>query len=168
MININKQTDGSIVFATVFARWHQCAHRGGHIGATWWIRLNLCFLQHTRVHSPNGKSISSAISAQLTAKVPILYNGGPFSAKLLLVGGSGPLSISWFLVADRPHNTNCITIGSAIFTQVTTVCPYTLQWAPLSPKIAPSHGGSGPHVRHDSLDPSEPTDQTASRSVQPF
>jgi len=37
-------------------------------------------------------------------------------------------------------------------------------------KIAPSHRGSGldPHVRHDSLDPSEPTDQMASLSVQPF
>ena len=105
------QTDVSIVFA----RWCQCAHMGGHIGATWQIQLNLCFLQHTRVHSPNGKSICSAISAQLTAE-----------------------------------------------------SPYTLQWAPLSPKIAPSHGGSGPHVRHDSLDPPEFTSQTTFRSVQPF
>jgi len=24
----------------VFARWRQCAHMGGHIGATWRIRLN--------------------------------------------------------------------------------------------------------------------------------
>jgi len=28
---------------------------------------------------------------------------------------------------------------------------YTLQWAPLSPKIASCHGGSGPHLTHDSL-----------------
>jgi len=41
------QTDSSIVFA----RWRQCARRGGHIGATWRIRLNVCFLQYTRVHS---------------------------------------------------------------------------------------------------------------------
>jgi len=36
------------------------------------------------------------------------------------------------------------------------------------PKIAPSHGGSGAHLTRDSLGPSEPTTQTASRSVQPF
>ena len=30
------QTGGSIVFA----RWRQCAHMGGHIGATWRLRLN--------------------------------------------------------------------------------------------------------------------------------
>jgi len=29
------------------------------------------------------------------------------------------------------------------FAQKTAECSYTLQWAPLSPKIAPSHGGSG-------------------------
>jgi len=35
--------DGSIVFA----RWRQCALLCGHIGATWRIRLNLCFLWPT-------------------------------------------------------------------------------------------------------------------------
>jgi len=42
--------------------------------------------------------------------------------------------------------------------------PYRLQWAPPSPKIAPSHRGSG----HGSLGPPESSTQTASRSVQPF
>jgi len=37
------------------------------IGATWLIRWNLCFLQPTRVHNLNGKSIGSAIFAELTA-----------------------------------------------------------------------------------------------------
>ena len=105
------QTDGSVVFA----RWRQCAHMGGHIGATWRIRLNLCFLRPTRVHNPNDKSISSAVSANLTAE-----------------------------------------------------SPYTLQWVPLFPKIVPFHGESGPHLTHDSLGPSEPTNQTASLSIQPF
>jgi len=36
--------------------------------------------------------------------------------------------------------------GSAIFAQLTADSPYTLHWAPLSLKIAPSHGGSGPHL----------------------
>jgi len=41
-----------------------------HIGTTWQIRLNchLCFLRPTRVHNPNGKSISLAIFAQLMAE----------------------------------------------------------------------------------------------------
>jgi len=38
--------------------------------------IELCFLQPTRVHNPNVKSIGSAVSAQLTAtlspKLPIL------------------------------------------------------------------------------------------------
>jgi len=37
-----------------------------------------------------------------------------------------------------------------------------LQCALLSPKIAHSHGGSAPHLTHESLGPSEPTIQTAS------
>jgi len=97
------QTDGLIVFA----RWRQCAHMGGHIGATWRKRLN-----------PNGISIGSAVSAQLMAE-----------------------------------------------------CPYTLQWATLSPKLpllVGVGGGSGPHLIHYFLGQTEPTVQTESRSVQLF
>jgi len=36
------------------------------------------------------------------------------------------------------------SIGSAVFAQLAAKSPYTLQSATLSPKIAPSHGGSGP------------------------
>jgi len=41
---------------------------------------------------------------------------------------------------------------------------------PFNLKIAPSHGGPGPHLKlmHDSLGVSEPTTQTASRLNQPF
>jgi len=89
------QTHGSIVFA----RWRQCAHRGGHIGATWRIRLNLCFLQHTWVHSPNGKRSVQLFLHSSRQKVLILYNGGQFPPKLpLLVGGDGTpiyFMISW-------------------------------------------------------------------------
>jgi len=51
------QTDGSVVFA----RLRQCALPWRHIGTTWQIRLNLCFLRPTWVHNPNGKLIGSAI-----------------------------------------------------------------------------------------------------------
>ena len=43
-----------------------------------------------------------------------------------------------------------------------------MQWAPLSTRIAPSHGGSEPHVIHGSLSPPESRTQTATRSLQPF
>jgi len=40
------------------------------------------------------------------------------------------------------HNPNSISVGSAVFAQLTTKCPYSLQWAAPSPfKIAHSHGG---------------------------
>jgi len=39
---------------------------------------------------------------------------------------------------------------------------------PFPLKIASSHGESGPHLIHDFLDPSEPTDEMASRLVRPF
>jgi len=58
--------------------------------------------------------------------------------------------------------------GSAVLAQHTAESPYILQWAPISPKIAPSHGSLDHHLIHDSLVQSEPTIQTASRSVQPF
>jgi len=44
----------------------------------------------------------------------------------------------------------------------------SLQWAPLSSKIAHSHGDLDPHLIHDSLGPSDPINQTASLSVHPF
>jgi len=69
---------------------------------------------------------------------------------------------------SRVHNPNGKSIGPAVSAQLTAESPYTLQWAALSPKIAPYHGGSGAHVIHDSLGQSEPTIQMASWSVQLF
>jgi len=48
------------------------------------------------------------------------------------------------LSTSGPHNPNGISIGLAVFAQMTTECQYTLQWdAPLPLKIAAFHGGSG-------------------------
>jgi len=50
-----------------------------------------------------------------------------------------------FLGLPRTYIQNCISIGSAVFAQLTAECPYTLQWAASSPlKTAPLHWGSGP------------------------
>ena len=67
------------------------------------------------------------------------------------------LSNSWFLRpiwADKP---NGISVGSAVFAQMTAdgaECHYTLQWdAPFPLKIAPSRGEFGPNLIHGSLGP---------------
>ena len=75
-----------------------------------------------------------------------------------------------FLGDTRVHNPYGISISAAIFTQLMAECRYTLQWVTSFPtlKIAPSIGNLGPHLIHDYLGSSEPTTQTASRSVQPF
>jgi len=83
----------------------------------------------------------------------ILYNGDPFPKIVPSRGKIGTPSISRFLEADRAHNPNCITIGSAIFAQVTAECQYTLSWVPLSPNIDPSHVGSGPPSKTRFLGP---------------
>jgi len=52
---------------------------------------------------------------------------------------------------------------------MTAKCTYTLQCnATFPPKIAPSHGGSGPHLMYGSLGTPESSTQMTSQSVQPF
>ena len=56
-----------------------------------------------------------------------------------------------------------ISVGSAVFAEMTANCPYTLQWDVPSPSKLPlPMGGCG------SLDPPESSTQTASRSVHQF
>jgi len=119
-----------------------------HTSATWRIPLNLCILRPTRVHNPNGKSIGSALFAQLTAESAYTLQWAPLSTRIAPShGGSGPPSnmIPWAHGRPKPNGTS---IGSAVFAQVTAECPYTLQWfARFSLKTST---------------------QTATRSLQPF
>jgi len=137
-----RQTDGSIVFA----RWRQCALPSGHIGASpgesdwncahWRHLANMIELRLPSAHpSPQPKRQINRFSSR--QKVSILYNRRPFPPKLpLLMVGSGSLS-NWRLLRPvQTHNPNGITIGSAVFTQVTVECSYTLQWdAPFPSKL---------------------------------
>ena len=81
-------------------------------------------------------------------------------------------SNTWFLGSTRLSIPNGISLGSAVFAQLTAESPYTMQWATLSPKLPLPTGRSGPHLDsyliHGSLGPPESIMQTASRSVQPF
>ena len=73
---------------------------------------------------------------------------------------------SW---ATPVHIPNGISIDSAVFAQLTTEAPYTLQWAAhFSLRISLAHEGSEPHLIHASLGLPDSTTQTAYRSVQPF
>jgi len=125
-----------------------CAANGSvlrHTGVTWQIQLNLCFLgpPESTIHTAN--RLVQPFLHSSRQKVPILYNGGPFSPKLLLPTGIWTPSNLRFLGPVRAHNPNGITIGSAVFAQMTAMgCPFSL-------KIAPSHGGCGPHLIHGSL-----------------
>jgi len=74
-------------------------------------------------------------------KVHILYNRPPFLKHCPSHGGSGTPSNLWFLGPIRAHNPNGISIGSAVFAQMTAEFPCTLQWDAPFPKIAPSHRG---------------------------
>jgi len=58
-------------------------------------------------------------------------------AMATLLSTCGPPSSTWFLGHIRAHNPNGISIGSALFAQMTVECPYTLQWYTLSPKNCP-------------------------------
>jgi len=86
------------------------------------------------------------------------------------MGDLNPRLNTLFLRPIRAHNPNSIAIGSAVFVQMTTECPYTLQWdAPSGPQNYPFLWGDlDPHLMYDFLGPPESSTQTASRSVQTF
>ena len=93
-------------------------------------------------------------SAQQT--VSILHNGRPFRPTLPL-----PMEI---LQSIR----NSISISLPVCAQLEADSPYTLQLAPLSPKLRLPIGDLDPHLIHGSLVPPEFSTQKASRLVQPF
>jgi len=112
------QTDSSVVFD----RWRQCALPWGHIGATWRIRLNLCFIGPP---DSTAQTINWSVQPFLHRSphsVPIFYNGYFSPSKLpLLIGESGPPSNTWFLGPTQVLKPSGISIGSAVFAGLTAV-----------------------------------------------
>jgi len=89
---------------------------------------NSCFLGPTRVRTPNGIPIGSAVFAYAICssrkKVPIFYNGPPLPhpKKITPVhGGIWTPSNVWFLWHTGVHNQNGISIDSAVFARLTMV-----------------------------------------------
>jgi len=76
--------------------------------------MMLMVLEPVRVCTPNSISIGSAIFAQLTAEGPYTLQWTAPSPSTLSMGGSGPLSNSWFLWPTWVHVPNGICIGSAV------------------------------------------------------
>ena len=102
--------DGSMAFAL----WRQCA-----------LPPNAYFLGTTRVHNPNGISIGSAIFVQLTTECRRAFPGMFFPLKIVPSHGAiWTPSNTWFIEPTRVHNPNDISIGSAVFAQLTTEYPY--------------------------------------------
>jgi len=109
-----------------------------------WTPSNSWFLEPDQAHSQNSISIGSAVfTLQVSAECPCTLHWVPLSRKIAPSHrGSGPPSNTWFLGTIRAHKPNGISIGSAVFAQMTAECPYTLQWdAPFPLKIALSHEG---------------------------
>jgi len=108
----------------------------------------MCFLWPTWVHNTNGKLISSAVFAQLTAESPYALQWGPLPPQISpFPWGSGLPSNSWFLGPDQAHNLSGITIVSALPLPMADV---------------------DPHLIHSSLAPPESSAQMASWLAQPF
>jgi len=76
---------------------------------------------------------------------------------------------TWFLWPIQAHNPNGISIGLAVFVQMTAESHYTLQWdAPSPSKLPLLMGDLDPHLIHGSLGSLESSTRAASRLVQPF
>ena len=107
-----------------------------------------CFLGPIRITISDEVSIGSAIFAQFTAERPYtLAVWLPFPPQNCRFswGRSGPLSNAWLLGPIQAHNPKSIVINWAVFAQLTTEWPSTLQWvAPFPLEISASYGGSGP------------------------
>jgi len=77
---------------------------------------NTWFLGPIQAHNPNGILIGSAVFCTAHRRVSLYFTMGHSSpSKLpLCMGGSGPLSNTWFPGPTRFHNPNGISIGSAV------------------------------------------------------
>jgi len=81
-----------------------------------------------------------------------------------------PLLKTRFLGPIGAHRPNGISIGSAVFPQMTVECPYTLQWDTHSPpkNLPLPMGDLNPHLIRGPLGPPKSSTQTASHRFSRF
>jgi len=140
--NPNGNSINLVVFAQLMecrrAHWCHLTNRTElvHTGATWPIRLNMCFLGPTQTQTTN-QSVQPLLHSS-RQKVPYFTMGVPFPQNCPFpLGDLDPIkfAIPGPAVAHKP---NGISIGSAVFAQLTVECPYILQWdAPFLPQNCP-------------------------------
>jgi len=119
-------TKWSLVSATAELLLHSSRPCRRHVGATWRIRLNSCFLWPTRVHNPKRQIDRFSRFCTAHRSVPILYNGPPSPLKLAHSHeGMFTPSNKWFLGPNRILNPNGTLIGLAVFAGLTTVTDRT-------------------------------------------
>ena len=126
------------------------------------------FLGSTRRSTPNDILVGSAIFAQLPADSPYTLQWAPYFSKLPIpVGAMEPHLIHEYLgpCCMQAHNPNSIFIGSVIFAQFPQSYLYFTMGCSLTPEIAPSCWGCGPHLIRGSLGPPESSTQMTSRSI---
>jgi len=86
----------------------------------------------TQVQTPNSIAIGSAIFSLQNSqpRVTILHNSPPLFLLIIDPSYEGSVypSNTWFLGPSQILNPNGSWIGSVVFAQLTTECPYTLQW----------------------------------------
>jgi len=125
-----------------------------HIGATWRIRWNLCFLRPAPVHSANGKSIGSSVFGRpLQVTVPALR-----------YGTACPVCLSWVYVTLVYCGQTVTCIKMPLGTKV--------GFGPDDIVLDLEPAPSWPPGKYDwtcaSLDPSDSTTHMINRSDQPF
>jgi len=90
-----------------------------------WTPSNKCFFGSTRVHNPNGISVASAVFAQLTPEC-CREHALPDPENCPFLWGIWTPSNTWFIQSTQLSIPNAISIGSAVFAQLTADSPYTL------------------------------------------
>ena len=105
--------------------------------------------------------IKQRVASYHTTKViahakPVIANCVPkLVAMATSLRTSGPPSNTWFLRPIRAHNPNGISIGSAVFAQMTAECPYILQWDACPLQNCPFPRGPGPPSNTRFLGPTQ-------------
>ena len=141
----------------------QNRHKKVHVRylISWWVLVNSWFLinasANIQLYIAKGKSLLLMYCANISKSASFHRECQPHSN-------------TWFLESTRVCIPNGISIGSAVFTSLTTECPYTIQWTVTFPtRNCPfALGYREPHLIHGSLGPPKSVFQTATRSAKPF
>jgi len=124
------------------------------------------FLGSTRRSTPNDILVGSAIFAQLTADSPYTLQWAPYFSKLPIpVGDMEPHLVHEYLGPCKPTTQTASSSVQSFSHSSPQSYLYFTMGRSLTPEIAPSCGGCGPHLIHGSLGPPESSTQMTSRSI---